>query len=399
MRQIMRFHPTWPRIWIGAAVLLALSSCSSKSSRTMGSPALVPGALNLAPFASVGSSVTLVTAAPGDTGRVFVVKQNGTIRIVKHGVLRTPPFLDVSSLMSQGSERGLLGMAFAPDYSTSGVFYVSYTDVSGDSQIDRYHVSAANADSADGTTGTHVLNVAQPYANHNGGMIAFGPDGKFYFGLGDGGSEGDPNLTGQDRSDLLGSVLRLDVTNSGTYSVPADNPWVSVSGVRPELWNYGLRNPWRFSFDRQTGDFYIADVGQDNWEEIDAAATTSGRGKGANYGWSVLEGTHCGPNGTCDSTGKTMPVIEYAHNSGAGECCVIGGYVYRGSAIPGLAGLYFYSDYCGEWIRSFRLVSGVATEKKDWGVTLSDNPTTFGEDANGEIYIGTQHGSVYKIVP
>jgi glucose/arabinose dehydrogenase len=390
------------RIWLlpslAAVLLVAVDSCSSGGGSGMSVVVPEPTSLSLKLFATVSSTVTCVTAPPGDTARVFVVEQSGLIHVVKHGVPVPPPFLDLTTNIMNGGEDGLLGLAFAADYSTSGIFYVSFTSSAGDLRVTRYHVSA-NPDYADSSTASLVFSQMLSSNIHHGGAIKFGPDGKFYLGIGDGGPENDGNHTGQDRSDLFGSILRLNVGSSGVYTVPADNPWVSTVGVHPELWSYGLRNPWGFSFDRVTGDLYIGDVGQDAWEEVDAASSLSGRGKGANYGWSELEGTHCGPVGSCDSGGKTMPVLEYAHNSGAGECAVMGGCVYRGKAIPGLVGAYVYTDLCAAWIRSFRLVSGAATDKKSWGLSVPDSPSTVGEDANGELYFGTVVGSVYKLRP
>jgi hypothetical protein len=297
-----------------------------------------------------------------------------------------------------GGEDGLLGLEFPSDYATSGVFYVSYTNVGGDLRIERYHVST-NPDSTVVGSASLVFSQALSSNIHHGGAIHFGPDGKLYLGIGDGGPQNDGSHTGQSLNDLFGSILRLNVGSSGPYSIPPDNPWVGTAGARGELWSYGLRNPWGFSFDRVTGDLYIGDVGQNSWEEVDVGPALSGGGKKVNYGWSVFEGTHCGPTPGCDPTGKTMPIVEYGHNTGAGECAVVGGCVYRGRAIPGIAGLYFYTDLCGSWIRSFRLVSGVASEKKDWGITLPDGPSTIGQDANGELYFGTQNGSVYRLMP
>ena len=381
---------------VAAIALFALGSCGGKSGGVIGVP--MPPAITLWRFATLSATVTAITAAPNDTGRVFAVEQSGIVRIVKHNVLVARPFLDISSEVLNSGEEGLLGMAFAPDYAASRTFYLCYVDNGSNLLIRRFQVSAADPDSADALTESAVFSLALPTGVHHGGTILFGPDGKLYIGIGDGGPQNDGRLTGQDNSDLFANVLRLTVTSSGTYSVPADNPFVGVAGVKPEIWSYGLRNPWLISFDRQTGDFYVPDVGQDKWEEINVAPAPT-IGKGVNYGWSVFEGTHCGPNGTCDPTGKTMPQLEYAHNSGAGECAVIGGRVYRGKNLPGLTGLYFYSDLCAQWLRSFRYSGGVADQKKDWGVPIPDSPSSFGEDANGEIYIGTSGGSVYKIMP
>ena len=386
--------------------LLAPSGCSnsSDSSNPTAPPVPVPGTLNFTLFATLSpgtlqASAVLATAAPGDTGRVFLVQKSGQLRIVKHNVLLATPFLNISGLVSAGSEQGLLGMAFAPDYATSGVFYVSYTNTAGDSRLARYHVSATNPDIAVAGTGLEIFRVTQPASNHNGGMIAFGPDGYLYFSLGDGGNQYDPTGTGQDKTDLLASILRLDVSGAGDAVAAVGNPWYSgAGGARPELWAIGFRNPWRFSFDRANGDLYIGDVGQDDWEEVDVATAASGGGAGRNYGWSVKEGTHCHPAGTssCDSTGMTGPVREYPHSEGR---AVIGGYVYRGSAISGLQGLYFYSDNNSKFLRSFRISGGVATQSKDWGMTFPSGPTGFGEDANGELYVCMQNGQVLKLRP
>jgi glucose/arabinose dehydrogenase len=225
-------------------------------------------------------------------------------------------------------------------------------------------------------------------------MIAFGSDGDLYYGLGDGGSGGDPLGNGQDRTDLLGSILRLDVSGAGTYTVPASNPYFGSLTLRPELWNYGLRNPWRWSFDRQTHDLYIADVGQGSYEEVDVQP--AGDPGGEDYGWNIMEGLHCYGGGSCSQTGLTLPVLEYDHSQG---CSITGGYVYRGSAIPSLQGHYLYADYCGTWVRSFRRVGGVATDKQDRPeIAMGSGTVSFGEDANGELYILNQDGTVARIV-
>ena len=387
------------RLMIAAAALL-LGSCAQNGSGG-GGMIVVPEPASLNPwlFASVGGTVTVITAPPADTGRVFVVEQTGEIRIVKHNVLLARPFLDLSGQTLTSGEDGALGLAFAGDYAASGIFYVSYVNTAGDLRIERYHVSAADPDSAVLGSATPVFSLALSTDIHHGGAIHFGPDGKLWMGIGDGGPQNDANHTGQSRNDLFGSILRFNIFSSGLYGTPADNPWFNMAPLRGELWSYGLRNPWGFSFDRTTGDLYIGDVGQDAWEEIDVGPAASGRGKAANYGWSVLEGTHPGPNGPVVTTGKTMPVIEYGHNTTNGECAVVGGVVYRGKLIPGLAGLYLYTDLCAAWIRSFRLSGGVATEQKDWNVTLPDGPSTIGEDANGEVYFGCQGGSVFKLMP
>jgi glucose/arabinose dehydrogenase len=328
--------------------------------------------------------------------RLFVVEKTGGIRIVKDGVLLPDPFLDLSTQVSSGSEQGLLGLAFDPDYATTGRFVVHYTDVAGNTALARFRVSA-DPDRADPASGQVILTASQPYENHNGGQVTFGPDGFLYLGLGDGGSAGDPENRGQDLSDLLGSILRIDVRAGDPYTVPPDNPFIAQPNARPEVWSYGLRNPWRFSFDRATGDLYIADVGQNQFEEIDLSLAGEGGGKGVNYGWSIMEGAHCFHQAGCDQTGLTPPLLEYNHTEG---CSVTGGYVYRGSAIPAIQGHYFYADLCQRWVRSFRYAGGVATEETSWP-TLSGGGTivSFGEDAAGEMYILEAEGRVSKIVP
>jgi len=290
-----------------------------------------------------------LTSPPGDP-RLFVVEKGGAIRIIKGGSLLPVPFLDITGQVSTGSEQGLLGLAFDPAYGTTGRFIVHYTDVAGDTRVSAFHVST-DPDRADPTSESVILTADQPFANHNGGQILFGPDGFFYLGLGDGGSGGDPNGTGQGLGDLLGSILRISLAGTSGYTVPPDNPFVGVTGARGEVWSYGLRNPWRFSFDRLTGDLYIGDVGQSRLEEIDVAPAADGAGRGVNYGWNLMEGTGCYASASCDTTGLALPVVEYDHGQG---CSVTGGYVYRGTAIPALQGQYFYADYCSGFVRSLQ---------------------------------------------
>jgi glucose/arabinose dehydrogenase len=335
-----------------------------------------------------------LTAPPGDD-RLFVVEKGGRIRIVEDGTLRPDPFLDISSLVSGGSEQGLLGLAFHPDYESDGRFFVDYTDRAGDTRIVQYHVSS-DANAADPASARILLTVDQPYSNHNGGQLAFGPDGYLYVGMGDGGSGGDPQGHGQDARDLLGSLLRLDVSADTGYAIPPDNPWVDSAGARGEVWNIGLRNPWRFSFDRSNGDLYIADVGQNEIEEVDVSPRASGGGRGANYGWNIMEGNSCFSSGSCDRSGLVLPATQYTHADG---CSVSGGYVYRGDAIPSLQGTYLYADFCSGWVRSFRHVNGTATEQRSWpSLAPGGNVPSFGEDASGELYVMSADGGVYRVV-
>ena len=373
-------------------VFVVLLACSNT---TEPPPASTPG---LQLISGALSSPVFVTSPPGDTLRLFVVEQGGRVRVFRRDSLLATPFLDLRGKISSGGERGLLSLAFHPQYATNGRFYVYFTDVNGDIRIVRYVVSpdpnVANAVSTD----TVLAVVHQPYSNHNGGSLVFGPDGKLYAGLGDGGSGGDPQGNGQNRHALLGKVLRLDVDGASGYTIPADNPFATDTSGAPEVWAYGLRNPWRFSFDRQTGDLYIADVGQNAWEEVDVAPTSGGRGKSANYGWNVMEGMHCYPSGTCNQTGLVQPLVEYGHTGGA--CSITGGYVYRGTRVSALAGLYLYADYCNGMVWSFRLVGGAATGARDWSPQLSPGGgvSSFGQDERGELYIMTLGGSLFRIV-
>lgn len=381
---------------LGAIVALGAPGCSDTPTGGGGTDT---GTVSLAfePVASGLGALTYLTAPPGDNARLFLLEQSGRIRIVKNGVLVTTPFLDIHTLVTNGSEQGLLGMAFYPDYATSGRFIVSYTSPTGamsggQSILARYTVSA-DPDVANPTADRILLTVDQPYTNHNGGMITFGPDGLLYFGLGDGGSGGDPQGTGQNRTDLLGSMLRINVSGAGNYTIPVSNPYATSATFRHELWNYGLRNPWRFTFDRLTGDLYIADVGQDRVEEVDVAPAASGGGE--NYGWNEAEGNECYTSG-CNLNLYVAPEVTYTHSDG---CAVIGGYVYRGSAIPALAGTYFYTDECGGWMRSFRWSAGAVTDPLSWPALSTGSPQSMGEDAQGELYIVTGGGSAYRIVP
>jgi glucose/arabinose dehydrogenase len=333
-----------------------------------------------------------LSSPPGDE-RLFVLEKAGVIRVIKSGALLDAPFLDITpKVRSTGGEQGLLGLAFFPDYATTGRFLIHYTDQSGTSQISMFRVSA-DPDRADPTE-TVVLTVTRPGQAHNGGQILFGPDGYLYLGLGDG--DDSDGGRGQSLADLLGSILRIDVSSGTGYTVPADNPFVATAGARPEVWSYGLRNPWRFTFDRATGDLYIGDVGESKWEEVNYSGAADGAGRGANYGWSHMEGSHCTRASGC-SEELTRPVVEYSHSEG---CAVTGGYVYRGAALPQLQGRYFYADYCGGWVRSLRMEGGAAGEATEWPELSPEGfVTSFGEDTAGELYLATQEGTIYKIIP
>lgn len=353
-----------------------------------------PGPINLGlqPIVTGLRFPTGLVSPPGDD-RMFVLEKAGVIRIIKAGALLATPFLDLTAkVQSQGGEQGLLGLAFAPDYASSGRFFVHYNDRSGNNRVSLFRVSV-DPDRADAASESEVLAIPQPGVAHNGGQLLFGADGFLYIGLGDG--DDSDGGRGQSLSDLFASILRIDVSSGAPYTVPPDNPFVSTAGARPEVWSYGLRNPWRFSFDPATGDLYIGDVGESTWEEVNYAAAADGAGKGVNYGWSIMEGLHC-TRGQCDQAGLTLPVLEYSHSDG---CSVIGGYVYRGPAIPALQGSYFYAEYCLGWVRSFRIAGGAPVEQTEWPSLEPDGQvTSFGEDATGELYLLTQQGGVFKIV-
>ena len=391
-------------------MVLVLSACGSdgSSNPTPGASAsTAPVACSATP---IGGQPTLTTtlfarglSSPldfqvpaGERSRAFVVEQGGRIRIVRGGAVVGTPFLDVSSKISTGGERGLLGLAFHPQYASNGRFYVNYTDRSGDTHISEFRASPPAADAVDPATERELLFVRQPFANHNGGGLAFGNDGMLYAGLGDGGSGGDPFGNGQDLSTPLGKLLRMNVDAGTPFAVPNDNPFVARAGAFPAIWAYGLRNPWRFAFDRETGDLFIADVGQNAVEEVDFAAAP--RRGGENYGWNIMEGRHCYNATTCNMPGLVLPVLEYNHSGGG--CAIVGGYAYRGSAVPALAGRYLYSDNCDGFVKSFRYAAGFATDAHDWTAQLSglSGVSSFGQDARGELYIVTLGGAVYRIV-
>ena len=373
---------------------LACGSSTTPPSETVLEPGDLPLTLETV---ATGLDFPLYLTTPSGDPRLFVVEKTGRIRIVKNGALLPAAFLDLHTLVSGGGEQGLLGLAFDPAYATNGRFVVNYTNLAGDTRISAFHVSS-DPDVADASSETVLLPVAQPFANHNGGDVVFGPDGYLYAGLGDGGGGGDPNGNGQSLATLLGKVLRIDLNGGTPYAVPHDNPFAATAGpaTRGEIWSWGLRNPWRFSFDRLTHDLYIADVGQDNYEEVDVAQPPAA-GRGLNFGWNRMEGAHCyPPGGSCDRSGLTLPVVEYDHGQG---CSITGGYVYRGAAIPPLQGVYFYSDFCQGFVRSFRFVGGQVTRQQDWQTLRpGGNVTSFGEDAAGEIYILTMQGGVYRVV-
>ncbi len=326
------------------------------------------------------ASVTDIKHAGDGSNRLFLVNKFGFIEIYRNGSLLATPFLDIRSIISRSGEQGLLSMAFPPDYAQSGVFYVYYTDLSGFSTIARYRVSD-DADVADPESAEVLLTEQQPFTNHNGGRLEFGPDGMLYLGIGDGGDANDPFGNGQDLRTLLGSLIRIDVSQESGYSVPPDNPFLGQADARDEIWAYGLRNPWRMAFDSMTGDLFIADVGQDNIEEINVQPASSGGGE--NYGWALFEGC---VSGSCDGT--VVPAFTYDHS--AGDCSITGGQVYRGPDYPALQGLYVYGDFCTGRVWGLDSSSFQNQLLLDTG-TLS-NVTTFGEDQRGNIYVAGSLG-------
>lgn len=374
-----------------ASLALVLAACADANPSDGGGPPPTGDAPRLERVVGGLEQPVHLAAPPGDP-RLFIVEQPGRIRIVENGTLRPTPFLDITSKVGAGGERGLLSVAFHPDYARNGTFFVDYTDRAGDTRVERYRVGA-DPMRADPASASLVIGIAQPYANHNGGLVAFGPDGMLYVGMGDGGSGGDPLEAGQDPNSLLGALLRLDVDAAQPYAIPADNPYASGGG-RPEIWAIGLRNPWRFSWDRAEGMLYVADVGQNRLEEVNAVPAGEA---GVNYGWDDMEGTDCfEPSTGCATGGRRLPVLVYPHDDG---CSITGGHVYRGDAVPSLRGHYVYADYCEGWVRSFRLSGGQATDRRTLDFGDVGRITSFGEDAAGEMYVLSHGGDVYRIVP
>jgi len=339
---------------------------------------------------------TAIAPRAGDAG-VYIAEQAGTIRVLRRGTLNPTPVLDIRAEVSQnGGEQGLLGLAFAPD---GDRLYVDYTDRSGNTQVVEYSMRGRTVITSSRRV---VLSVAQPQANHNGGQLVFGPDGMLYIGLGDGGGEGDTGTghaeggNAQSLATLLGKILRIDPLPLGTssYTVPTDNPFVGQPGARAEIWSYGLRNPWRFTFDARTGDLWIGDVGQNAWEEIDHAAAVDGRdaGRGINFGWNRLEGTH--PFSDIPGTSSEPPVFEYSHDDGS--CSIVGGFVYRGHAIPTLRGMYVFTDYCSGTLRALAPHGHGSYSTVNLDIT-ADSVSTFGEQRDGELFVLSQNTGLYRV--
>ncbi len=341
-----------------------------------------------------GLSSPVDMADPNDD-RLFVVEQGGLVRIMRNGQADATPLLNIGDRVSLGWEQGLLGIALPPNFAQKGYFYLNYTtEALGKLQtrISRFHLTA-DPDIADPNSEQIVLVYDQPHGNHNGGGLAFGPDGFLYIGVGDGGDGGDPDNRAQTLSDILGKMLRIDVEtgNPLTYTVPITNPFVGQARKLPEIWAYGLRNPWRYSFDRQTGDLFIADVGQNAWEEVNFQPAASPGGE--NYGWRITEGSHCYNPNPCDTTGLTLPIAEYGRSDGRS---VTGGFVYRGAAHPALQGVYLYADYLTGRIWGLRF-DGSAWENRLL-LESGRNISSFGQDAAGEVYVVDHSGEIMRVV-
>ena len=361
------------------------------------------------------------TAPPGDP-RLFVVEQGGLIKVIEDGAVRAEPFLDIRDRLVEHGEQGLLGMAFHPDYATTGRFFVYYTAIESEAAgpaaqvVAQYLVSGDQANRADPDSEERIIELPDQRDNHNAGMLAFGADGFLYFGTGDGGGGGDPFDNGQDRTTLNGDILRIDVDGGNPYAIPPDNPYVgSPGGAREEIWLSGTRNPWRWSFDRETGDLYIGDVGQYSWEEI--TVLPAGQAAGANLGWDQMEGGECfddpvtagdpGADPDCDPDLFTPPTVTLFHDPGLeeGHRAVVGGYVYRGACYPDIRGWYFYADHRTSRVWKFVYAGGTATDQAEVTADLDphgtriDSPASFGEDAGGELYIAMRrNGEIYRIV-
>ncbi|MCB9139599.1 MAG: PQQ-dependent sugar dehydrogenase [Caldilineaceae bacterium] len=373
-----------------------------------------PAVAHLIPVTGEAVNPVFLTHAGDGSGRIFVVERGGRIRIIEDGQMLPAPFLDISRKVATGGECGMLSLAFAPDYAASGEFYVYYSYGLGDlvapalpdepnggcdTVVARFSVDSDDANRADAESEEIVLAVNQPYLNHNGGQLQFGPDGYLYIGLGDGGSGGDPHNLAHNPAGLLGKLLRIDVAGQATYAVPADNPFIGAPGYRPEIWAVGLRNPWRFSFDRQTGDLYIGDVGQGLVEEIDFQPAAS-RG-GEDYGWRTMEGDRCYNAEACDQTGLTAPVFTYDHAQPNCGGSVTGGYVYRTDEASPLSGRYIFGDYCLRQIWALT-PSGQPAAAQEWsGELLMDVPfsvMSFGEDEAGALYVLGSDNTIYLIM-
>ncbi|HYN82435.1 MAG TPA: PQQ-dependent sugar dehydrogenase [Gemmatimonadaceae bacterium] len=394
------------------ALLATILGCGDRSATiwARGESGFTPsGTIRLEPVGSGLRRPVYVTAPMGDA-RLFVVEQAGVIRVVKDGAVLPRPFLDIVSLVHSDAEQGLLSMAFHPDFNSNGYFFVYFLDRTRHIRIERFRVSP-DPDVADAESRRTLLSIDKPGWEHNGGLVKFGSDGMLYIGTGDGGNTRKLSRNAQDPRSLLGKILRLDVDDEAGYTIPAGNAFRTPEGGRPEIWARGLRNPWRFAFDSATGAAYVADVGQYHREEVNVIASDRG---GANFGWNMMEAGACyeafgkarvgtmywkltrvfGRIPLCGTSGLVLPAVEYAHS--VKGCAVIGGAVYRGRRVPVLAGHYMFSDFCGQWLRTFRYANGSAGEKREWKVGDIGQVVSFGEDGAGEMYIIADKG-VFRI--
>ena len=359
-----------------------------------------------------------IVSNPNDSNLLYVIEQKGVVRLIKKGSVVKTPFLDIKDRVHRplfpGDEMGMLGFAFDPDFKENQFIYVHYNDKDDNTIISRFKI---NGKFADKRSEKNILTLAQPYSNHNGGTIEFGPDGYLYIGLGDGGSAGDPEKRAQDLTNLFGKILRIDINTDKPYLVPKDNPFTYYRKFKDEIWSYGLRNPWRFSFDYLTGDMIIGDVGQNLWEEINIEYAKDNKG-GNNYGWNVMEGNHCYPeDATCSNEGYIMPAFEYPNNANYAKtlfgikqpnmdgCSITGGYVYRGKNIPELYGKYIFGDYCTGKVWSIRIVEGKGEELVDHTKDILSSMgkrefylSSFGQDNDQELFLIDYNGTIYRLV-
>jgi len=380
-------------VWFGAGLALVALLGGSRPGHagSMAVPA-DESPVALAQVVTRGLQKPLFLTHAGDgSPRLYVLEQPGRIRLLEQGVLSSTPFLDLADrVLMDDTERGLLGLAFHPDYRRNGRFFVNYTRQPDGATVVAEYRRGSSPDAASRDERV-VLVVMQPESNHNGGMIAFGPDGYLYIGMGDGGAWGDPGNRAQNFNELLGKILRIDVDHGDPYAIPADNPFAREGG-RPEIYAVGMRNPWRFSFDRESGGLWVADVGQKKWEEVDLVT------RGGNYGWRVMEGAHCyNPAVACPTAGFALPVMEYGHEEG--RCSIIGGYVYRGRAIPALRGAYVSGDFCSGEVFAFRKSEGGEATGPTVLLKTGFRISSFGQDAEGELYVFDLGGGIYRLVP
>ncbi|HET8771559.1 MAG TPA: PQQ-dependent sugar dehydrogenase [Gemmatimonadaceae bacterium] len=368
------------------------TACGGDDETPSGPDDSLPTQIVATPVAEGFQAPVHVAAPPGEDA-LWVVEQAGVIRVVRDGAVLPTPFLDISGKVTSGGEQGLLSIAFDPAYAANGRFYVDYTGADGATFVERYSVSA-DPNVADPSSAALILTVPQPAANHNGGHLLFGPDDMLYISMGDGGGIGDPSGTAQDTGTLLGKILRLDVSGEAPYTIPPDNPFDGTTGARAEIWAYGLRNPWRMAFDEPSGLLYIADVGEGEFEEVNAVNASA---PGLNFGWSVVEGTQCFRAPTCDAGDFVQPVHVYAHTGG--RCSVTGGSVYRGALMPAMRGHYFFADLCAPGLHTLRVVGGVAADLREWDIGAIGSVTSFGTDGAGELLLTSIEGGIYRLGP